>query len=61
MKGNEEPMMLARIDAALMRAMDQMGRMVMVKTDDLIALRQLVTRSVSANGIRNNNENGESV
>ncbi|QIN95242.1 hypothetical protein DLP3_079 [Stenotrophomonas phage vB_SmaS_DLP_3] len=38
---HEVSALLARIDAALMRAMDQMGKNVMVRTDDLQELRKL--------------------
>ncbi|QZI85741.1 hypothetical protein CPT_Summit_090 [Stenotrophomonas phage Summit] len=41
MKPHEVSALLARIDAGLMRAMDQSGRNVMVKTEDLQELRRL--------------------
>jgi hypothetical protein len=43
--------MLARIDAALMRAMDHMGRNVMVRTDDLQELRKLANRQFGAQAV----------
>jgi hypothetical protein len=58
MGGKPVAPMLARIDAALMRAMDHMGRNVMVRTDDLQELRKLAHRQsgdplpVSINSIR---------